>query len=363
MPKRLLALLFFASCATPSDPAPATPEPADPSGVAPEAGPGETEARVPEQPAAPESGQTAPAPAGILATVQELANNVDVKPYRVSIGNFTYERTGVPGEFANFLSGELSMALGQSDSFAEYARKDLDAIMTEQEMSLSDIVSNTDRPRVGALKAVQGLIVGEYWASGNEANVNLRLIDVESGQILGSTKATLALEELPSRVSVAPTNLERTKKALASFQEGKSRQEFETKLWLDRGDGGVYSKGEHLQVRFQSEVDCYLRLYYLSADDELLMIFPNEHSGRRKLQGGKVHVFPGEGSFDFVVSEPFGTELIYAVASTAPFSNEEESLTSLGGTNEISKVRTRGIKVQAKRAKLSESTCVYTVVE
>jgi hypothetical protein len=313
MPKRLLALFLFAACATPSDPA---PDPVSPAGGAPElkeeaqAEPENAPEKTAAKPAEKQPESVAPKATGILATVEELASHVDVKPYRVSLGNFTYERTGVPGEFASFLSGELSVALGRSDAFAEYARQDLDAIMTEQEMSLSDIVSTTDRPRVGALKAVQGLLVGEYWAAGGEAKVNLRLIDVESGQILGSTKATLAIEELPSRVSVAPTNLERTKKALVGFQAGKSRKEFETKLWIDRGDGGVYSTGEHLQVRFQSEIDCYLRLYYLSADDELLMIFPNEHSSRRRLQGGKVHVFPGEGSFDFVVSEPFGTEVI-----------------------------------------------------
>ncbi len=360
---RLLAVLLFASCATPSDPAPSpdSPEPMDkPLGeVASPVKNGGAGA----QPATKQISPSAPAPGRIAQAVQDLGEHVQVKPYRVALGNFTFEQTGVPSEFASFLSGELSTALSGSQAFAEYARRDLDEIMTEQELSLSDLMSTTERPEVGALKAVQGLLVGEYFSVGNQANVNLRLIDVESGQVLGSAKATLAFSELPNKVSVAPSNLDRTKQALDSFQAGKSKQEFETKLWLDRGDGGVYSKGDHLQIRFQSKADCYLRLYYLSAEDQLIMIFPNEHSSRQKLQAGKTHVFPGEGSFDFVVSEPFGTELIYAVASTQPFSNEVSSMTSLGGTREISEVRTRGIQVKGKRARLSESTCVYTVVK
>ena len=299
--------------------------------------------------------------------LQQVLESFEVEltetPFRVALGNFTFQNTGVPSDFAGYLAGELSSAISASDGFTEYSRRDLDAIMTEQELSLTDIIDGTDTPSVGILKAVHGIFVGEYWSGETQTTVQLRLLDVESGGVLASSTVALPNLELPQKMAVAPPGLEGTSQALSSFRDGHGLNQFGIKLWIDRGDGGLYKVGDELQIRFQADVDCYLRLYHLSANDELQMIFPNDMSQRSLLKAGEVHVFPGEGTYSFVLSKPLGTELIYAVASTDAFSFKEQALTSLGGAKDIPSVRTRGLKVVAKDSRLSERTCVYTVID
>ena len=304
--------------------------------------------------------------ASLSALVASFGEELPRTPFRVSIGNLSFQDTGLSGDFSNYLSGELSIALGESQGFEEYSRRDFDAILAEHELSVSDLIDQSDAPEAGLLKGVNGLILGEYWDEGREVGVHLRLLDIESGRVLASGKARLKVSRLHGAPKVAPRDLARTSRALSSFREGKNLADFGVKLWVDRGSGGVYHIGEKLKVHFKTESDCYVRLYHLSANDELQLIYPNQWSGSGKVRAGKVHTIPPDDSFEFTLSKPLGTELVYAVASTKPFSNTVQSFEPLGGSSDIPNVRARGIKVTgggSGKTMMAEATCVYSIVD
>ncbi|MFT5286841.1 MAG: hypothetical protein ACI8TQ_003015 [Planctomycetota bacterium] len=322
----------------------------------------ETEAKVADEEKREVEPQAPASPVTLADALNRISDNLTPSPFRVSVGNLSYQDTGVPGDFTNYLRGELSVAIGGIDALQEYSRRDLDSILAEQELSVSDLIDQTDRVDVGMLKGVQGLLTGEYWATADQVRVHLRLLDLESGQVIASQSIDLALRTLPSNVVVAPVQLDRVVNALAKFREGQTKNAFEIKLWTDRGDGAVYNVGDSMRIHFRAEADCYVRIFHLSADDELQMIYPNPHSGSEMVKAGQVNTF-GEDDYEFTLEEPLGTELIYAVASTKPFEDVVRAFQPLGGTKDISGVRTRGLKVTGAKGKRAESTCVYTITE
>jgi TolB-like protein len=300
----------------------------------------------------------------IQAALASLASKAPVSPYRVAIANFSYGETGVAGDFSGYITSELSFALGQVEALNEFARKQLDQVLAEQKLSLSDLIDQKDVPEVGSLKGVQGLILGTYTADDDAVYVSLQLLHVESGEVLSSARANLDKSTLPKRMRIEPRELGRTKEAIASFASGRKLGDFSIKVWPDHGAGGVYRVGELLKVKFESDVDCYVRLFHLSADDELQMIYPNQWSGPTgRVKAGEVHTIPPDGRSKFTMEPPYGAEVIYAVASSLPFTGEEEAFKILGGTQDIGHVKTRGLKVSGGSVQMADATCTYTIIE
>jgi mono/diheme cytochrome c family protein len=91
-----------------------------------------------------------------------------------------------------------------------------------------------------------------------------------------------------------------------------------------------YKKGELLTVKVKSTEGIYLRLYHLSAEKVLTQIFPNSARTDNFIKGGEAveigsqkegQLAPDE--FRFRMKEPFGTEIILAVASPVQFTDTE----------------------------------------
>ena len=89
-------------------------------------------------------------------------------------------------------------------------------------------------------------------------------------------------------------------------------------------DKAHYAKGELLSVKLKSTEGVFVRLYHLSAEKVLTQIFPNAGRTDNFLKGGEVVTLPGPGDkFRFRMKEPFGTEIILAVASPVQFTDKE----------------------------------------
>lgn len=85
-------------------------------------------------------------------------------------------------------------------------------------------------------------------------------------------------------------------------------------------DKTVYYDGEFVSVTVQADRDCYLRLYNVTADNQIYQIFPNEWAHDNFIRGGRrVDIPNAADNFDFVVAGPFGIEKIIAEASPEQF--------------------------------------------
>lgn len=89
-------------------------------------------------------------------------------------------------------------------------------------------------------------------------------------------------------------------------------------------DKAHYKKGELLSVKLKSTEGVYVRLYHLSAEKVVTQIFPNAGRTNNFIKGGETVTLPGPGDkFRFRMKDPFGTEIILAVASPVQFADKD----------------------------------------
>jgi hypothetical protein len=85
--------------------------------------------------------------------------------------------------FAETLASAARMAL---PSLKLYERKRLDAVLAENELQLSGLVDEKLAQRIGQLAPIDALLAGTYTPLAGNVDVNCRLVDVVSGEVLMS---------------------------------------------------------------------------------------------------------------------------------------------------------------------------------
>ena len=121
---------------------------------------------------------------------------------------------------------------------------------------------------------------------------------------------------------------------------------FGVQLWLNKPDGR-FVEGDHLVINVKADRDAYLKLDYFQANGTVVHLVPNLFRGQAFVQKGKTYVFGGEDSPErFVISEPFGNEVIKAIVSVRPFLDELTPTGSMSESQAYLKSLKRGLSVQ-----------------
>ncbi len=121
---------------------------------------------------------------------------------------------------------------------------------------------------------------------------------------------------------------------------------FGVQLWLNKPDGR-FVEGDPLIINVKVDRDAYLKLDYFQANGTVVHLVPNLFRGQAFVQKGKTYVFGGEDSPErFIVSEPFGNEVIKAVVSIRPFLDELTPTGSVSESQAYLKTLKRGLSVQ-----------------
>ena len=93
-------------------------------------------------------------------------------------------------------------------------------------------------------------------------------------------------------------------------------------VWLNKADGR-YVEDEPLEVYVKSDRDAYLKLDYFQADGTVVHLVPNMFRKQAKIKKGETYVFGSDDSPErFIISGPFGDEVIKALVSPVPFSED-----------------------------------------
>jgi len=87
-------------------------------------------------------------------------------------------------------------------------------------------------------------------------------------------------------------------------------------VWLDKA---VYALGEQIQIHYEVNQDAYIYVYDITADGNVVLLFPNFWSQSNYVGAGQ-HVLPDSAAYRYTVSEPTGTEYLEVIASTQPLS-------------------------------------------
>lgn len=140
-----------------------------------------------------------------------------------------------------------------------------------------------------------------------------------------------------------------------------AQQRFGLKVWTNKPTNR-FIQHDRLIIYVTSDRDAYLKLDYFQANGTVAHLVPNQYRGQGHMTGGQTYAFGDDTSPEqFIVQEPYGEEVIKAIASVTPFDLSNEPVETIGDSRAYIRTNLRGIKVVAAESSVSlktESTAV-----
>lgn len=294
------------------------------------------------------------------ALVARLERGVGSGRLTTVVENFTFENTGQGGPFIERFKEALGTALTNSSRFN---------VLIPRSRKGQEINSGTKSDSPVALAKASGsrsVVFGKYSRdSSGKILVRATLMNtayrgIASGQVMVVK---------PPGMDLTMANSKQIAAAADSMGDIGKNNDFKLDLWIDKGNGATYREGEKLFVNLKADRDCYVKLVYLTASGDKIVIFPNEYDRNTKIQGNRNYLIPNAtAGFDFVIEPPFGAEMLIVFASTKPLPVDYGE--KLGGgmvkLNEsisvIAKMNRRGVAVTQRKVLFAEKRVNLTTM-
>src|SRR5438876_8978171 len=92
-------------------------------------------------------------------------------------------------------------------------------------------------------------------------------------------------------------------------------------LWTNRGDGAVYTRGEHVRLSFRLDRDAFVTIFRVDTDGRVRVMFPREPWEDNFARGGREFEVDGTdlASDAFIIDDYPGVGYLFAVSSADPF--------------------------------------------
>ena len=84
----------------------------------------------------------------------------------------------------------------------------------------------------------------------------------------------------------------------------------------------VFTEGQRVAFQFQADRDCYVGLWHVDKDGQIVQLFPNEFDRDHFVEAGKPRTIPGDLNYAVVAEVSQGPEFLHVVATTAPWKAE-----------------------------------------
>ncbi len=116
--------------------------------------------------------------------------------YKIAVLPLVDFRTNEQDELGSYLSNDVIYQISRYDSgrIRMLERDLINSIMTELEFSMTGMISGEEVKEFGRMSGANFLIVGTKIVLEDQIQMNLRLVDVESAEILGVTQVNLDLD-------------------------------------------------------------------------------------------------------------------------------------------------------------------------
>jgi hypothetical protein len=248
--------------------------------------------------------------------VAALERGLGEQRLSVVVENFTYGNSGASGPFIQRFKEALFTALA-----ARRDRFDVKAPVSRRGLTRGFETVPADSPvTLAHASGAESVLYGTYGEQGEAVVVRANVKD-DSDRLLASAAVNIRKRSIPAGMPLVPANLGQTQAVSSALgAAGASSGDFRLDLWIDKGNGGVYREGEKLYVNVRASQDCYLKLIYVDAEGNRIVIFPNSFQREHRIAAGRVYQIPDDrAGFDFQIREPFGAETLVAFASTEPF--------------------------------------------
>ncbi len=243
--------------------------------------------------------------------VLSLSSKVPDKTARVMIARIFY-RDKLPGPISPYIKQKIEIAIESNTSFAIVSEEEVkDAIIKVSQVGYSTTGVGTPESFAN-LSGAKVVIVGSYWDSADEIELNLKAIDASSKIVLATSNVKIPKNLLPN-IPLTPENYDAKIDDEILKTETKG-EELQVEVWVDRPDG-VYYEGDEIKIFVRANRDCYVNLVYYDAEGNAILVFPHKGNWEHKIEGNKIYKVPG----DFVIKPPFGREILKVFASDKPF--------------------------------------------
>jgi len=213
----------------------------------------------------------------------------------------------------------------------------------------------------------QAVVRGTCFELDGQVKLHLRATSV-TGEDLSAASLTFPSDVLRrAGLGLAPDNLQEASQELALARATVQSSTLRVSLALDRGEGGIYRKGDKIFLFLRASQDCYVKVLYQQVDGRKLIIFPNEWHPEPRIRKDQLYQLPpDDNSFTLEANAPYGAELVKVMASTEPIDIPvTEDGTGLGEVREALAgllTRTRGITLRKADAKYAEDTVVLNTL-
>ena len=277
---------------------------------------------------------------------------------RLLLDRITYADTPFCGTFSAYLESALAARLTSLGQV-----RILDQAAGQEALKAGGIEGEL----ADALHA-QAVLRGTCCELDGQVKLNLTATSATGEQLAAASLSFPAALLRKANLKLAPDNLREARQALAIADAQVQASTLKVKVALDRGNGGIYRQGEKLHLFLKASMDCQVKVLYQQVDGTRLILFPNPyHPDARILKGQTYQIPPDDNSFEWVVQEPFGVELVKVIASTEPI-EVQGAPPDPNGLSEVKEDlagllnRTRGIRLRKADAQYAEDTAVVNTL-
>ncbi|MDR1618212.1 MAG: DUF4384 domain-containing protein [Treponema sp.] len=231
----------------------------------------------------------------IERAVFELARDIN-RRMKIAVGRISRDETGTVTDLSEYLKRSIRReALRQKNKF---------------------LVSADGEGSGGAEAFIEGTFIP--WGGG--AEVHLQLVSSAADTLLGASVFRLPGEFLArSGISLLPPNVGNEKyeekiRLLRLYDDRDNPFVFRVKS--DHEDG-IYYDGDYLNLLVYAEEDCYFKITYIDAENNIITFYPRNSRDRNFIKAGETRRIPD--ITPFRLHRPFGEEYILAAAYRDPF--------------------------------------------
>jgi hypothetical protein len=281
------------------------------------------------------------------------------KGIRVLMDRITFDDTPFCGSLSSYLEQALAVQLA---AFGQV--KILDKAQGRGAIEEADQSGDLAQ----ALRA-QAAVRGVIQDLGEQVKLTLR-VTAATGEELAIASATLPAQLVrKAGLKLVPDNYLEARKTLEICDAQVQESKLKVALALDRGDGGIYRKGDKLHLFLKANLDCYVKVLYHQVDGTKVLVFPNRYHPDGRIQKGRLYqIPPDDNSFDLEVQAPFGAELVKLIACTSPIDLKGTDPDSNGLAvvrQDLSSllVTSRSIVVKQAQAQYCEATAVVNTMD
>jgi hypothetical protein len=162
-------------------------------------------------------------------------------------------------DVAKYLQEDLTSLLVDSGQFSVVERSKLGTILEEIQLGQTGTIEPTTAQKAGKLIGAEIILIGTLAASGNEWNVNLRLVNTETGLIIAAIHKMGSLHELKTEAfreiknlggSFENENLDLAGWMMGTMREGRTGKGGFQKIYIDKNEG-ANGTGQSLAMEFR----------------------------------------------------------------------------------------------------------------